>query len=874
LLYKNLRTKLVSIRVGLFFLLLGVLAPQLSSANAQEGPEEIPVAFSYNAVGNVAITALYDNGQIFLPVRELFYLLLVPCERTAGQYELTGIYLDPDRRYIINFSSQIIRVGSKDFSITPGDFRITDLDFYLTPEIFAQVFGLNFEFNLSQVSLHLESEHKLPVELQAERERARRNMQGRQIREKYPPAGYERNRSFLRGGVADYQLSMVYQGGTAQVSLDAGLGMEVLGGDIRGNFSVGSVGDNLYFNSNSLQWRYAILENPWISSINAGFISSNGLMSRSIIGAGISNDPIEPRRLFESYVIDGTTEPESEVELYVNNQLVDFQRADETGYYRFSFPLTFGTTRVSITIYTPSGEIKTQDQHIQIPYTFLPKGEFSYHLQGGLTNTYGSDDYIQAPVVTGDISYGLTKWLTAKVGAEYLTQEYGTVPLLYSSLSARIFSQYLVNLDIVPNYMYRATGNVLYSSNRSVNVTYTRYDGESVFNRRKAVDELTAGFYLPVDFKKLKFGFRISGDYINYGTHTAAGYRADLNFRIGKINFNTNYRDNLVLTNGTVSRGQGALSEVITYSVPNSKKIPGIFRGIYLRGQASYSLYDQAFEEFSLQLSKSVFKSGYLTLSGSYLPIAKTPYVQMGLSVNLERIRSNSRASYRTGELSLYQSFRGSVGYDYKSRRFSTTNLDQVGRAAVSVLLFVDDNVNGKWDKGEERLPYKAVRLDQSATIQVDRDSVIRITQLQSYFRYNMEVNRNQIKNPMLAPALDKFSFVADPNQYKRIEIPFYRTGVAEGIVSLEQEGLLKGLGGLRLQVLKEGGDDPEVVKTFSSGDFYVMDLAPGQYTIQVDPIQLDFLDAEQLDGPYRFEIKPMVDGDFVEGIQIILIKK
>jgi hypothetical protein len=70
-------------------------------------------------------------------------------------------------------------------------------------------------------------------------------------------------------------------------------------------FSVGSVGDNLYFNSNSLQWRYAILENPWISSINAGFISSNGLMSRSIIGAGISNDPIEPRRLFESYVIDG-----------------------------------------------------------------------------------------------------------------------------------------------------------------------------------------------------------------------------------------------------------------------------------------------------------------------------------------------------------------------------------------------------------------------------------------------------------------------------------------------------------------------------------------------------------------------------------------
>jgi hypothetical protein len=297
-------------------------------------------------------------------------------------------------------------------------------------------------------------------------------------------------------------------------------------------------------------------------------------------------------------------------------------------------------------------------------------------------------------------------------------------------------------------------------------------------------------------------------------------------------------------------------------------------RGVFLRAHAGYSLYYKAWERFDLQISRSLFKSGYLTFTGGYEPVAQLPFAQFGLTLNLEKFRSNSKIEYRQNELTINQSIRGSLGYDYKSHRFAATNTEQVGRASASVVLFVDNNSNGVCDAGDEKLPYKAIRLDQSATMQLGRDSVIRLSQLQAYYRYNIEVNRAALPNPVVAPALDKFSFLADPNQYKRIEIPFYRTGVAEGIVYVQQGETIIGQGGLRLIVKKERSDFTTTIRTASGGEFYMMDLPPGIYSIEVDPLQLDFLKAEYPAKVFRFEIKALSEGDFVEGIEMVLIRK
>ena len=188
-------------------------------------------------------------------------------------------------------------------------------------------------------------------------------------------------------------------------------------------------------------------------------------------------------------------------------------------------------------------------------------------------------------------------------------------------------------------------------------------------------------------------------------------------------------------------------------------------------------------------------------------------------------------------------------------------------------MLFRSKNNSGKYDKGDELLPYRGVKLDQTASMEVGRDSILRITQLQSYYKYNLSVNRNSIADATLVPIKDKFSFIADPNQYKQIEIPFYRGGIIEGKVVIDDDGRKTGQGGLRLILKKEGNETTQIIRSFNDGGFYQMDLAPGKYTLEVDPAQVEFLQAIT-PKKLNFEIKALSEGDYVEGLEIILIPR
>jgi hypothetical protein len=116
-------------------------------------------------------------------------------------------------------------------------------------------------------------------------------------------------------------------------------------------------------------------DNVGITSIAVGQLQTTGMTnSARILGLAVTNNPIIPRMKLDVFVIDGYTEPDSEVELLIGGQLVDFLRADEVGYYRFNAPITFGVVRITTRIYTPQGEVIIQDRQLQIPIYFFAKG--------------------------------------------------------------------------------------------------------------------------------------------------------------------------------------------------------------------------------------------------------------------------------------------------------------------------------------------------------------------------------------------------------------------------------------------------------------------------------------------------------------------
>lgn len=855
-------------------ILLWLLLPGFSLGQESE---EVLLTLTYPGFGTVYVNSLYDesSNESFLPVMELFSLFEIYWEKSTEGFTINGNLLNPSTPYSINLQTNNITIGQKNFPLLPDDFRIGVADYFLSPGVFERVFGISFTVNISHLVLSIRSAPRFPIDERLARERARNRRDSQQLIREQFPLSFDRERTILGGAMIDYSVAKGISANAQSLGYIFTGGIEVLGGDLQGTITghESNISSSTLI-SNNLRWRYAINDNSFISSIMAGQMATSGLLPITMSGLSLSNDPIEPRRMYETFVVDGHTEPESEVELYVNERLIDFSRANELGYYRFDVPIAYGSTRISLRIFTPSGQVIVTDRQIKVPFNFLPKGVVTYNIQAGKTDGFNQDILPGQWVAHGNVAAGINRWLTVGAGAQHLGNTFYADDLIYyTNVSARLAKQYLMGFDAAPGNFYRFTGSVMYANNMSMFASYTGYSGMSLFNARGARHEYSANFFVPFKLFGTHAGFRLGGEHLVLTNRTLTFYNADYSMRIGTANLRLNYRENVLgLDEFTTLRDQ-LVSAVITYNLFRSAVIPGFIKGTHIRAMGSYAIRRQQFHSAELQLSKNVIRNGRLQLGGIYHFFDGSLTGQLSFVLDLKKVRSTSNLSTLNDNVIARQNFTGSIGWDMDNRNILLSNRQQAGRAAASVVMFIDNNNSGIYDKGDKLIPYRAVRLDQPAQMEVGRDSILRITQLQSYFRYNLSVNRNAISDPTLVPLKDKFSFIADPNQFKRIEIPFYRGGIIEGTVLTERNNQSFGQGGLRVHIRGVEHTFHKSVRNFANGNFYLMDLPPGQYTIEVDSIQLGFLNAKQKN-PVKFEIRALAVGDYLEGLQVVLIPK
>jgi hypothetical protein len=182
-----------------------------------------------------------------------------------------------------------------------------------------------------------------------------------------------------------------------------------------------------------------------------------------------------------------------------------------------------------------------------------------------------------------------------------------------------------------------------------------------------------------------------------------------------------------------------------------------------------------------------------------------------------------------------------------------------------------NENNNRRYDKGEKKVPAQGFRVTDFASYEEGCDTVLRIKQLQNYWTYNSVIVTSSLPDPSLVPEKLEFSFTTDPNRYKLIEVPLYRSGTAEGMAKFEKNGTFAGLGGERLILCRSGDKKEEMIKTFSDGRFFAYQLPPGKYSIKPDSSQIQFLDAESSPEKIEFEVKPTAEGDYIDNLNIEL---
>jgi hypothetical protein len=823
------------------------------TAEAQQEPDgEAMLTFSYPSLGQAYLNVVFFDDVPYLPLGEVLSMLYIGNERTDNGKGLHGFFPSKNDKWLIDPLLGMVTVKNNRETLPADKFYMGEMDIYLHPDYFSRIFGLNFLVNFNALSLNLTAEYPLPIDERQKREALRRKLQQSAVNKDTTdaPLLYNRDRKLFAPGMLDYNLNYNWSNENRNLGLLLNAGMEFMGGDLQGLYS-GTVLDGKLFSSFSgARWRYVLPgglnpdQNVGMTGISVGQISTTGLNnSVAILGVGVTNNPVIPRMKLDVFVIDGYTEPDSEVELLIGGQMVDFLRADEVGYYRFNAPITFGVVRLAIRIYTPQGEVKIEERQLQIPFTFLPKGFVTYNVQAGVAQT-GLDSLDNDLIGHADIAYGVTNALTIRAGVD--NGEVFGRNLTYGvfGLSARIKEQYLLNVDVLPDRYYQASASVFYANNTSINAQYTEFVPQSEFNFMGQVREANLNAFFPFKTFGRFSGFRITGEQQWYESGSRTNYQTDFNTQIGRIVARVNYRSRII---GFKESGNGVeppnlyneigqFTASMTYTLKRDPSIPVFVRGMFFRGQYRFDTHNKVPISYNVMLSQTLFQMGRLTMGYEVDALRKRGQFQLGFLYDFRGLRTSTQFSASRNTYSAQQAITGSLGID-PGGYILPDNRDQVTRSGVAVRLFIDANENGIFDQGEVVVPAKAIRLDRSANMLLGSDGILRITQLQSYWKYQMEVDINALPNPNLAPKVKRFTFVAEPNRYRNIDIPLYQTGIIEGFVLVDNNGKDEGLGGLRLVLEKLNDSEPlQLLRTFTDGGFYVFGLMPGKYRLYADP--------------------------------------
>ncbi len=193
--------------------------------------EEIVVNFKYAGLINQPTTAYYINGNVFIPVGEIFDLLLIDNKIDKTNKNISGFYILPEEKYLIDFLSDRAKRGDSLFIFTDRDFVEKDFDFFVNTNLLETIFDVSLVVDFSNLTVTVSSSKNLPVFQKYLREKSYTTTLKEEETE--PSTKFiHREKSNLSGGVFDYSLTSTFNKGIQPyTTYQFGTGGELLGGN-------------------------------------------------------------------------------------------------------------------------------------------------------------------------------------------------------------------------------------------------------------------------------------------------------------------------------------------------------------------------------------------------------------------------------------------------------------------------------------------------------------------------------------------------------------------------------------------------------------------------------------------------------------------
>ena len=823
---------------------------------SQDLPEldEIAVFLEIPGLGGSEIDALIKANELYLPVSDLFNILKIKNDPSPGLETITGFFVNPEAQYTIDRTKNQIIYQGKINDLNPGDLIRTETNLFLKSSWFGKVFGLDCNFNFRALSVTITSRLELPLIREMKLETMRRNIS--HLKGDIPSdTTIGRTYPLFRFGMADWSAYTSQEiNGKSDAMLNLSLGSMIAGGEATAS---------LYYNTaypltekqQNYLWRYVNNDFSPLRQVMAGKIRTNSISSifNPVIGIQITNTPTTYRRSFGTYNLSDKTEPGWIVELYINNVLVDYVKADASGFFNFDVPLVYGNSIIKLKFYGPWGEERTREQNISIPYNFLPEKTLEYSLSAGIVEDTSASRFSKF-----SLNYGASKNLTVGGGAEYLSSVASQPFMPYVNASLRVTSNLLLSGEYSPGVRSRGTLSYRLPSNLQLDLNYTFYDKDQkaiFYNYR---EERKATLSVPLKIGKFSSFQRFSLYQI---VLPASKYTTGEWLISGSVfGVNTNLTTYALFIEN--------VKPYVYSNLAAAFRLPG---GFVLMPQVQYSYTENKLFSAKARIEKHVLKNGYINLSYEQNFRNNLKLAEAGLRYDFSFAQAGASVRRYDDKTSFIQYARGSLINDRKTKYLGTDNRPNVGRGGITVVPFIDLNSNGKKDPGEPKAFGLNLRSDGGRIEKSDRDTTIRIIGLEPYTKCFIELDPNSFEN--IAWRLDKqtYSVAVDPNILKLIEIPVRIAGEATGNVLIETGGERRGQG--RIIVNFQDARMNQVGRTLSEDDGYYsyFGFAPGKYIASIDTSQLRKLKLTSDPVSLEFDIEGGIEGDMADGLDFVL---
>lgn len=337
---------------------------------------------------NEAVLVYPREGTLLVPLGELSRSLKLAIDVDPGAGVAEGWFVREDQTFALNLTRNEVIVNGDTSTLLESDYLQEFDDIYINKTLIEKWFPIDLDLKLSDLTLYVNSRTPLPLEQQIEREKRARNLSNNSTNQATYPL-VEGEYQWLSFPLMDITLDTYLDSDNrwdTDYSVFASGDLAKLTSEfyLAGSISEGSVTSSRWSLGRRHPEDTGILGTTEFQ-IGDVFTPSIEHLSSSSEGRGVylANTDLSSATEFDRTTLRGPLTTGWEVELYVNNQLISMQTANDRsdGLYEFSdVNLLFGRNEIKLIFYGPEGQQQEQVDAIYIGSEQLSPGKWSYQV--------------------------------------------------------------------------------------------------------------------------------------------------------------------------------------------------------------------------------------------------------------------------------------------------------------------------------------------------------------------------------------------------------------------------------------------------------------------------------------------------------------